>query len=94
LWRSFDFGCGRHDISLAPLFLAIITKSQKEYEDLAIELATNQEKFRKIKAKLISNRSTKPLFNTLLFTQKLEDSYIKMYERYRMNLSPDNLIID
>ena len=72
----------------------LITKSQKEYEDLAIELATNQEKFRKIKAKLISNRSTKPLFNTLLFTQKLEDSYIKMYERYRMNLSPDNLIID
>ena len=49
---------------------------------LAIELATNPEKLKIIKDKLVSNLSTAPLYNTPLFTKNLESAYTEMYERH------------
>jgi protein O-GlcNAc transferase len=71
----------------------LITNTQEEYEALAIELAMNPQKLTDIKLKLARNRLTTPLFDTPLFTKNLEAAYIKMYERYRSDLSPDDISI-
>ena len=71
----------------------LITNTQEEYESLAIELAMNHQKIADIKLKLASNRMTTPLFDTPLFAKNLEAAYIKMYERYQADLSPDHISI-
>ena len=71
----------------------LVTSSEKEYEDLAVELATNSEKLKEIKNKLKNNRNTKPLFNTQIFTRNIEKAYSLMYERYLKNLPLDNIEI-
>ena len=78
-----------HAIDLSEL----VTSSEKEYEDLAVELATNSEKLKEIKNKLKNNRNTKPLFNTQIFTKNIEKAYSLMYERYLKNLPLDNIEI-
>jgi len=71
----------------------LITQTQEEYENLAIELATNSEKLFAIKNQLKANLITEPLFNTQLFTQHLEAAYAEVYQRYQDNLSPDNIYV-
>jgi len=72
----------------------LVTSSEKEYEDLAIELATNPAKLKEIKNKLKNNRNTKALFNTPVFTRNIEKAYSLMYERYLINLPLDNIEIN
>jgi len=69
----------------------LITNTSKEYESVAIELATNPDRLKIIKDKLISNLSTAPLFNTPLFTKNLELAYTKIYERHQQGLKPDHI---
>ena len=71
----------------------LITKTQEEYEALAIELAMNPHRLADIKLKLSNNRLTAPLFNTPLFTKNLEAAYLKMYERYQADLQPNHITI-
>lgn len=71
----------------------LITYSQIEYEELAIELALNAQKLTAIKNKLDRNRLIAPLFNTPLFTKHLESAYFKMHERYQMGLEPNHIYI-
>jgi predicted O-linked N-acetylglucosamine transferase (SPINDLY family) len=71
----------------------LITRTQEEYEALAIELALNPKRLADTKLKLANNRSITPLFDTPLFTKNLEAAYIKMYERYRADLQPDHIFI-
>ncbi len=69
----------------------LITNTKEEYENLAIELATNPEKLKSIKEKLEKNRLTTPLFNTKIFTNHIEAAYEDMYDRYQNDLLPDNI---
>ena len=71
----------------------LITNTQEEYENLAIELATNPEKLGELKKKLSRNRFTEPLFDTPLFTKHIEAAYTQMYERYNLGLKPDHINI-
>jgi len=71
----------------------LITETQKDYESLAIELATNKQKFSFIKKQLVANRSIRPLFNASLFTRHIEAAYDKAYQRYIDNLSPDHIYV-
>jgi len=71
----------------------LITINQEQYESLAIELATNPEKLKIIKDKLVSNLSTAPLYNTPLFTRHLESAYSMMYDRYQRGLDPDHIYV-
>jgi len=73
---------------------ALVTNSEKEYEDLAIELATNSAKLKELKNKLKNNRNTKLLFNTQVFARNIEKAYSLMYERYLKNLPLDNIEIN
>ena len=71
----------------------LITQSLEEYESLAVRLASDPEELLKIKNKLATNRLNMPLFNTDLFRRNIESAYIKAYERYQNNLSPELLLI-
>jgi predicted O-linked N-acetylglucosamine transferase (SPINDLY family) len=70
----------------------LITKTQAEYEALAVELGKHPEKLTAIKEKLAQNRQTTPLFDTPLFTKNLEAAYTQMMERYWADLGPENII--
>ena len=71
----------------------LITYSEKEYEDLSIELATNPTRLKEIKSKLEKNKLIKPLFNTKLFTKNIETAYTKIYQKYLKNLPVENIEI-
>jgi protein O-GlcNAc transferase len=71
----------------------LITTTQEQYEALAVELATDRGRLEVIREKLAKNRSTKPLFDTELFTEHLEDAYRQMYERYQADLPPEHIYV-
>jgi predicted O-linked N-acetylglucosamine transferase (SPINDLY family) len=71
----------------------LVTTTEQEYEELAIQLASNPQKLLDIKNKLAEKRLSAPLFDTPLFTKNLEAAYIKMYERYQADLEPEHLAI-
>ena len=71
----------------------LIADGPKEYEDLAVELATKQLVLKQIKEKLALNRTTTPLFDAELFTRGIEDAFIKIYQRSQAGLSPENLYL-
>jgi hypothetical protein len=69
----------------------LITTSWKEYEDLAVRLATDEElnlynsmmeclplSYTNVKQKLIQNRKITPAFDTQLYVKNLEVAYKKM----------------
>lgn len=60
----------------------LITHSPKEYEALAVKLATKPYTLNAIRLKLSANRLTKPLFDTQKFTRDLESIYKKIYRDY------------
>ncbi len=72
----------------------LITTTQEQYESLAIELATDPEKLKIIKDKLADNLSEAPLYNTPLFTQRLESAYLTMYDRYQNGLDADHIYVE
>jgi predicted O-linked N-acetylglucosamine transferase (SPINDLY family) len=69
----------------------LVASSQKEYENLAISIASDPERVAVLKNKLAENRLTKPLFDTELFTRNLELAYTKAYERSQLGLLPDHI---
>jgi predicted O-linked N-acetylglucosamine transferase (SPINDLY family) len=71
----------------------LITHGSKEYERLAIEIATHPETLTAMKKKLAENRLSTPLFDTKLLTRQLEAAYVAMYERYQAGLAPDTIVV-
>ena len=71
----------------------LITKTEKEYEDLILKLAKNPKQLKEIKNKLKKNRLKEPLFNSKLYTKKIESAYKKIYERYNSDLPLKNIEI-
>ena len=71
----------------------LITKTEKEYEDLILKLAKNPKQLKEIKNKLKKNRLKEPLFNSKLYTKKIESAYKKIYKRYNSDLPLKNIEI-
>lgn len=71
----------------------LISHSLKEYETMAIGLATNVRKINAIKQKLSDNRLSTPLFDTPRFTKNLESAYQQMMQRHQVGLSPDHIFV-
>tara|TARA_Y100000590_G_scaffold326674_1_gene370765 strand:+ start:131 stop:2200 length:2070 start_codon:yes stop_codon:yes gene_type:complete len=71
----------------------LITNSEKDYENLAVEFALNPKKLSNIKKKLSINIGKEPLFNTKLFTKNIESAYKQIYQRYKNNLPTTNIEI-
>ena len=69
----------------------LVTRSQEEYETLAIALANEPDRLALLRATLRANRATMPLFDTRLLTRHLELAYAQMYERHHAGLQPDHI---
>ena len=69
----------------------LITETDEDYKNLAIELGLNPEKISKIKLKLENNKLNKPLFNTKLFTKNIESAYTEIYKKNVSNLPITNI---
>jgi predicted O-linked N-acetylglucosamine transferase (SPINDLY family) len=57
----------------------LVAESQKDYEKLAIQLASNHEKLDLIKQKMRNIKET-PLFDIRTFTKNIEGEYLKIYQ--------------
>ncbi|MDE2477059.1 MAG: tetratricopeptide repeat protein, partial [Alphaproteobacteria bacterium] len=65
-----------------------VTASADEYLDRAISLARSRETPAAIRKDLRERRGAMSLFDTALFTRRLESAYTMMYERYQSGLPP------
>ncbi|MBJ7503459.1 MAG: tetratricopeptide repeat protein, partial [Polynucleobacter sp.] len=70
----------------------LITANTQDYEALAIALATDSVRLQQLREKLVAQRLTAPLFNTPLFAQQIEATYIQMMERYWGDLPIDHIL--
>lgn len=71
----------------------LVTSSPVEYEAFARALALDPARLAAMKAKLMRNRDTEPLFDTARFTRDLESAYVAMWERQRAGLPPATLAV-
>ena len=72
----------------------LVTKNSIEYEKKAIELGNNLTKIISLKKKIETNKLNKPLFNTKLFTNHIEQAYIEMQKKYLEKRLPENIEIN
>jgi len=72
----------------------LITDTQEDYESLAIELATNNKKYIKLKSKLNKNLNSAKLFNTFEFAKNIETAYKTMYEKHHNQIDKDHIYIN
>lgn len=69
----------------------LVTHNLDEYVDLAVNLATNRERLREIRRKLLVNRDSARLFNAALHARDMEVAYKEMYRRYRNGIPPGHI---
>jgi predicted O-linked N-acetylglucosamine transferase (SPINDLY family) len=59
----------------------LISHTDEEYEELAFHLATEPARLDEVRQRLISNRKTSTLFDTVAFTRNMEAAYRRMMGR-------------
>jgi predicted O-linked N-acetylglucosamine transferase (SPINDLY family) len=69
----------------------LIVATPEQYEDAAVELATDPERLATIRRTLSQNKIGTPLFDTRLFTRHLESAYVAVQDRYRAGSSADHI---
>lgn len=69
------------------------TKSLEEYEALAVTLARDPERLASVKAALMRNRATHPLFDTARYTRHLEAAYTAMWCRTQNGEAPESFSV-
>jgi predicted O-linked N-acetylglucosamine transferase (SPINDLY family) len=71
----------------------LITSTESEYEELAVELAHNPQRLHALRLHLQQHRPTAPLFDCQTYTRHLESAYTAIYDRYHTGLPPDHIYI-
>lgn len=66
----------------------LVSSSLEEYERLALQLARNPARLAALRAALVQQRRSSPLFDTERFCRHLEAAYATMVERQRSGLAP------
>jgi protein O-GlcNAc transferase len=61
---------------------------------LALQLAQDKTMLGNIKAKLIANRSTYPLFDSNRLRSHIESAYITMWERFQRGKPPVSFSVE
>jgi predicted O-linked N-acetylglucosamine transferase (SPINDLY family) len=69
----------------------LVTATEAEFEELAVALARDRERYRALRERLKENRLRAPLFDTRAFTSHLEAAYSAMHERYQAGLAPEHI---
>ena len=57
-------------------------------------LATHSETLSEIRNRLAANRLTAPLFDTTLFTRRIEAAYTQAYDRYFAGQDPADIFVE
>jgi predicted O-linked N-acetylglucosamine transferase (SPINDLY family) len=69
----------------------LITSTQQQYEQLAIELSLCPQRLSQIRAKVHNNRLSSPLFDTPRFARNLEAAFTAIHDRYQAGSAPDHI---
>jgi predicted O-linked N-acetylglucosamine transferase (SPINDLY family) len=69
----------------------LIVSTQEQYEERAVELASQPQRLEAIRAKLTANRLAAPLFDTPRFARHIEAAYRMIYERSQAGLPPQHI---
>jgi protein O-GlcNAc transferase len=72
----------------------LVTSTLAQYEEVAIELASNSRRLAEISRKLATERVTGSLFDTRLFTTHIETAYMRIFERYQADLPPEHIYVE
>lgn len=72
----------------------LIAEDLKQYENLAITLATDGNRFKALREKLERNKLAYPLFDTNRFVRDLEYSFQKMWEIYDSGEEPRSFDVE
>jgi len=71
----------------------LITATESEYEELAVELARNPQRLQALRLHLQQIRPTAPLFDCQTYTRHLESAYTAIVDRYHAGLPPGHIHI-
>ena len=72
----------------------LITANLEDYQMLALKLARDPALLAEIKAKLVRNRNTSPLFNTERFARHIETAYTTMWETWQRGEAPKSFSVE
>jgi predicted O-linked N-acetylglucosamine transferase (SPINDLY family) len=72
----------------------LVTVSLQDYEALALRLANDLPRLRRLRERLAHNRTTAPLFDTARFARHIEAAYVTMWERYQKGEAPESFAVD
>jgi protein O-GlcNAc transferase len=61
----------------------LIAYSIEEYETIAVQTASNHDKFVRLRQRLSKNRLTEPLFDTPRLARNLEQAYGRMWQIFQ-----------
>jgi protein O-GlcNAc transferase len=72
----------------------LIASCRAQYEELAVDLASDARRLAEIKQRLAQNRLGAPLFDVGLFTRHIEAAYAAMHDRHCAGVPPDHLYVE
>lgn len=71
----------------------LVTNSERDYEELALTLATDRPHLASLRAKLAANRLECDLFDTALFARRLETAYTTINARHMRGEPPIDIMM-
>lgn len=71
----------------------LAVRTQQEYEQTAVRLATHPAELTLLRDKLLKNKPTAPLFNTWQYTRHIEHAFRAMFDRHKQGLGPAHINI-
>jgi predicted O-linked N-acetylglucosamine transferase (SPINDLY family) len=71
----------------------LVTYSRAEFEERAINLASEPGLLKEIKNKLVDSRYNSALFDTARYAKNLESAYRQIFDNYRLGLPAKNITI-
>lgn len=71
----------------------LVTHSEAEYEQLALELAHSPDKLASLRSRLQCKPEASALFDTQRFTRNIESAYQHVYDRYFSKEEPETIVI-
>jgi predicted O-linked N-acetylglucosamine transferase (SPINDLY family) len=72
----------------------LATQSLADYEAVALQLARDPGALAEVKARLVRNRTSHPLFDTKRFCRNLEAAYMGMWERHQRGEGPASFVVE
>ncbi len=72
----------------------LITSNLEDYQRLALELAHDRDQLERLRAKLVANRVSEPLFDTPRMVRNLERAYQQMWQRHAAGELPAPITVE